>query len=1078
MTRCPRCRSENRPGRRFCAACGAALEAACPACSAANEPGAAFCGECGAALAAEVPKPAGELRQVTVLFADLSGFTRLSARFDAEEMHALLGRFFETVDGIVERFGGTVDKHVGDSVMALFGAPVAHGNDAERAVRAALAMQAAVSRLADPEGAPLRLHAGIAGGQVLASGAGSSRHSAYTVIGESVNLAARLQERAGDGETLVADAVHRAVASLVAAEPAGELALDGFDRPVRAWRLTALAAETAPRAETPFVGRRGTLRQFAGLLEACQETGRGQAVLLRGEAGIGKTRLLGEFKGLAAARGFACHTGLVLDFGAGTGEDAIGALLRSLLGLAAGAEAAARETAIEAAIADGLVAAEARVFLNDMLDLPQPPALRALYDAMDAAARGRGKRALLAALVERAAGRRPLLLAIEDIHWADADALDHLAALTAAVRHCPAILIMTSRVEGDPLDGSWRARVRESPLVTVDLGPLRPEEAQALAEALLDGSGGLAARIADRAEGNPLFLEQLLRNIEDSDAEGVPASIQSLVLARMDRLPPPDRRLLQAASVVGQRFALDLVRHLLEEPAADCRALVERHLVRPEPDGWLFAHALIRESVYASLLKARRRALHRRAADWFAGRDPLLRARHLERAEDEAAPAAYREAALAEAAAYRPDRARELVEAGLVLARHGRDRVALLLLQGELLHDSGAAADSIEAHRGALALAEDDLERCRAWLGIAAGLRIIDRIGEALEAVGRAEALVGEGHPLERARLHHLRGNLYFPLGRIEECLGEHARSLAFARAAGSAEAEARALGGLGDAEYARGRMRTALGHFRDCVALARRLGLGRIEVANVNMIGAARLFIGDLQGMLAAAQEAAAAATRVGHQRAEMIALHGVCFAALEGGELALAFDKAEAATAIARRLGAGRFEAEGLALAAAARRLAGERAEALRLAREAVAVGRAGGMAYFGPALLIELAQATDDPAERAAALAEGDALLAAGTVAHNVFFFLRGAIDLALETGDYEAAERRAAALESFTRPEPLPWADYLVRRARALAAFGRGRRDADLAAELRQLAELARAGGYRTSAAALDATLAGF
>ena len=294
------------------------------------------------------------------------------------------------------------------------------------------------------------------------------------------------------------------------------------------------------------------------------------------------------------------------------------------------------------------MAAQRRVYLDDLLDLPQPVELRALYDAMDSAARVRGTRETVAELVAAASAARPRMLVIEDIHWADGATLDHLATLAETAAKHPALLVMTSRVEGDPLDDTWRSRTGRWPLMTIDLGPLRPQEAEMLAGAYFSAHAALARRCVERAAGNPLFLEQLLRHAEESAESGVPGSVQSLVQARMDRLDPPDKLALQAASVLGQRFDLDMLGALLEHPGYDAGGLVRHRLVRPHGGGaLLFAHALIRDGVYDSLLRSRRRELHRRAAALFAERDPVLHAEHLDRAEDPRAPRAYLEAARA-----------------------------------------------------------------------------------------------------------------------------------------------------------------------------------------------------------------------------------------------------------------------------------------------------------------------------------------------------------------------------------------------------------------------------------------------
>jgi len=252
--------------------------------------------------------PEGERRQVAVLFADLADYTRLTDELDAEEVHALLARFFGLVDGIVEGYGGSIDKHIGDCVMALFGAPIAHGNDPERAVRAALDIQRRMPGLADELGRPIGAHIGVASGQVVASRTGSASRQEYTVTGDSVNLASRLTDRAASGETLISDAVHRALGDRLECAAVGELAVKGLTKPVRAWQLLGLR-ESARLGRQPFVGRHSELQHFEAALGTCCGSGRGQAVYFRGEAGIGKTRLVEEFQRLAAEQGFACHSG-------------------------------------------------------------------------------------------------------------------------------------------------------------------------------------------------------------------------------------------------------------------------------------------------------------------------------------------------------------------------------------------------------------------------------------------------------------------------------------------------------------------------------------------------------------------------------------------------------------------------------------------------------------------------------------------------------------------------------------------------------------------------------------------------
>ncbi len=1091
---CQACGTDNSSDRRFCAGCGAPLAVTCTDCGFQNQPAAKFCGGCGQPLSAAPAPPApptppapaaapeppaaatGERRQVTILFADIAGFTELSSALDAEELHALVSRFFAVADGAIENYGGTVDKHMGDAVMALFGAPVAHGDDPLRAVRAAFDIHGAMEALSAELGRELRVHVGIASGEVVAGGLGSAQRQEYTVLGDSVNLASRLDGLAEAGQTLIAEAVQRAVLHDVDCETLGEVAVKGLDKPVRVWRARGLADAAAAGARGRLVGRKSELRQFAGVLEACREAGAGQAVVLRGEAGIGKTRLVEEYAALALAQGFSAHKSLVLDFGVGKGQDAIRSLVRSLLGLPGGGAKAARAKAAEEATAAGWLDPDRRVFLNDLLDLAQPIELRGLYDAMDNDTRNRGKQDVVAALIEGASGRGPLILIIEDAHWADALTLSHLARMTVAVRDCAAVLVTTTRIEGDPLDSAWRVETAGAPLLTIDLAPLREAEAIELAGGLLEINEQVARDCIARAEGNPLFLEQLLRNAEESSGEAVPASIQSLVLARMDRLSGPDKAALQAASAIGQRFSLDALRHLIEDPDYDCGGLVSHHLVRPEVGAYLFAHALIRDGAYAALLNTRKRELHGRAAQWYADDDPVLHAEHLDRAEDPAAPMAYLDAAKALAGAYRYLRALALIERGLEVAVEAGDKFALTCLNGEMLHDLGSITESRAAFSEAAELAQDDSQRCRAWIGLAGCLRITDEYDAAYAALEKAEAVAADrGMALELARIHYNRGNLHFPLGKIDDCREAHEISLNFARQSNSPEAEARALSGVADAEYVRGRMITSHDYFRRCIELCREHGFGRIEVANISMLGFTRYFFDTIQSGLEYGLAAVEAARKVGHQRAEMLGQVMCVYALTELGELERAKAHTKEAQTLALRLGALRFEAQNLGWLARIATAEGRRAEAIELLEQALRISRDTGMAFTGPRLLSALALVTEDPERRQGFLAEGEEGLRSGAVSHNHFWYYRDAIQVSLDIGDWESVERYAAAMETYTRPEPLPWCDLFMARGRALAAFGQGRHDGAVLSELRRLREAAERSGILTAIPDLDAAL---
>ena len=714
------------------------------------------------------------------------------------------------------------------------------------------------------------------------------------------------------------------------------------------------------------------------------------------------------------------------------------------------------------------------VFLNDFLDLPQPTEAQRALRAMDNTARSRGRQALLDALVRAQSAQQPRLIVVEDIHWADAVVLDHLARLAAAIRAFPVILVPSTRPENDPIGAGWRAAAGGTPLTTIDLGPLSDAEAALLASHYGAHDLGFVQACVARAEGNPLFLDQLLRVGEERGV--LPGSVQSLVLARLDRLDPADRQAAQAAAVLGQRFSLCALRELVADPQYACAALAEQALVRPEGDAWLFGHALIHEAVYASVLKSKRQALHRLAAAWYAADDPRLAAEHLDAAGDPAAAAAYLRAAHAEAGQYRYERALGLAERGVALAEARALEHGLACLRGDILRELGRTADSVDAFRRCVELADGARERCHAFIGVAAGLRVLDRYGEALAALAEAEAAAVAVDDAEAlAEIHYLRGNIHFPRGDVEACRRAHEQALDCARRAGSALAEARALGGLGDAFYQEGRMRSAREHFERCVALAREHGFVRIELANLPMLAVLDIFLADPEGVTKHCRAALDLAGRIGDLRAEMLARDILSAFQHMRGAWALSRVEAERSLELARRLGAQRFETEALAQLGLAAHGLGESAEAAELLDAAWALTRVTGPKYIGPTVLGFIAQTTDDPHRRRWALAEGEALLAAGCVSHAHLYFYDAAITSALAAREWDTALRYAEAMNDYTRQEPFPWADFMSACGRLLARVGRAERSDALYAELRALRATALEAQWTVKLQQLDAAL---
>src|SRR3984893_7505099 len=1074
--RCLRCDAENRPGRRFCAACGAVLPRACSACGFLNDADERFCGGCGAAIEAQPaaasapgagwamePQDVGERRQVSILFADLSGYTSLAARRDPEETHRILGRFFEAVDHAVTRYGGSIERHIGDNVMGVFGAPVAHGDDPYRAVEAAREIHRVVGEVSADIGIALAVHIGIAAGTVMASSTGSSLKAAYRVVCGPVNLAARLQARAQAGETLISDSIKQAVEQLVELESMGEVTLKGLDAPARVWRVIGARSGPATAAAVPLVGRRGEIAMLKSMLDGVAQSRHGAVVYIRGEAGIGKTRLTQVFAEEARARGFSCHVALILDFGAGQGRDALRALIASVLGVPAAAPEAERRAAAANAIACAAAAPDDLVFLNDLLDLPQPPEQRTLYDAMDNAARDRGKRRVAATLLGSMSARGPMLLIVEDLHWAAPNTLDNLATVADAASTCPLILAMTSRVEGDPLDEAWRGRARAG-VTSLDLGPLRPEEASEFAQRLRIANDARLQRCIDRSEGNPLFLEQLLRHGEEG-AEEVPASVQSLVLARMDRLDPRDKAALQAASIAGQRFSLDLVRALIGKHNLHPSALLRHQMIRPDGAELLFAHALVRDGVYSSITHERRRVLHRAAADWYADRDLTLHAEHLERANDAGAAQAYGAAARAQALDYHYDRALALAQRGRALATEQTDQFALDILQGDYLREAGRAQDSLAAFELAISEAASGRDQCAASIGIAAANRLLSRTEPALSALAAAQQRAeAESLVLEQSRIHYYRGNIFFAQGNADACLREHQAALAAAERVDSPQWRARALSGVGDAHYSACRMRTALQAFQDCVSLCDAHGYGRVALPNRIMIGHCLVYLQRAPEAVTAIETARRIALQAENPHTAMFATQSLGVVLINSGQPDEALKYLPDALGQSRTLGARRFESNVLTQLAECSLSQGRRADALALAQDSLTISRELGMGFNGPYALALLARATDDSSLRAAALAEGEAVLRTGSVGHNRIWYYRVAGDAHVEAGNWVAAQQCADAIHAATSAEPLALVEFIAARITALAAAGRGERGLGLRAEIERLIGQGTANGH--------------
>jgi class 3 adenylate cyclase/tetratricopeptide (TPR) repeat protein len=635
---CQTCGTENPVAARFCMGCGAQLERHCPSCGAAAPPKARFCMECGHALAEPAPAagppavrpaaaPPEERRQVTVLFADLSGYTAVSERMDPERVKALVDSALRRLAQEVERYGGSVDKFIGDNVMALFGAPVAHEDDAERAVRAGLGMQDAMSEINDglreTHGVALELRVGVNTGEVVAGAVGDG----YTVVGDTVNVAARLQSAARRGSVTVGERTMRASSKAIAYTRLEPLTLKGKEEPVRAWEATAVASsEPARHTRSPLVGRTHELGLLESLAERVERERRPHLVTILGEAGVGKSRLLTEFE--QRADGPAFRTGRCPAYGSAVVYWALGEVLRDEfeIGDTDSAEVAWRKLAagVESRLGEAGEAARHAATIARLLGIvaPDTPALatdddpQRLRESFFAAVR---------AVVEAIAEQRPLVVAFEDIHWADDGMLDLIEHLAQWVR-APLLILCLTRDELLERRPGWGSGRRNA--TSLGLEPLTDEETVELVERLLPGadSDAAVALVAERSEGNPLFAEEMVQRLAEGGEDGeLPDTVQGVLAARLDSLPAFERRLVQLAAVNGRTFWPGSLMSLAQEEGADLaealRSLQDKELVVPSRSGdsrggiggereFAFKHVLIRDVAYGMLPKAVRARRH------------------------------------------------------------------------------------------------------------------------------------------------------------------------------------------------------------------------------------------------------------------------------------------------------------------------------------------------------------------------------------------------------------------------------------------------------------------------------------
>ncbi|MGH2740956.1 MAG: adenylate/guanylate cyclase domain-containing protein, partial [Thermoleophilaceae bacterium] len=829
----------------------------CPGCGAPAPPEARFCMSCGEQLdqspaappaARVLERPPEERRQVTVLFADLSGYTAVAERMDPEAVKALIDRALMRLGQEVERYGGTVDKYIGDNVMAIFGAPVAHEDDAERAVRAGLGMQAAMDDVNEglPAGVHFDLRVGVNTGEVLAGAVGES----YTVTGDTVNVAARLQSAARPGSVTVGERTMRATRGAVRYDGLEALELKGKSEPVPAWEAVAVTAEhavrrTAPARESRLVGRENELTTLEAIYERVERDCIPHLVTLIGEAGVGKSRVLRELERRLCGRpdAPAFHTGRCLPYGAGIVYWALGEVIRAGCGIV---DSDSAEVAWSKLLdhtrklfgaehpALGEEGERRTALLGRLIGLEVPPELVPESDDPE-----RMRDAFFSALrsgIEAWAREKPLVFAFEDIHWADdgmLDAIEHLAQWVRA----PLLIVCLARDELLDRRPGWGGGRRSATQLILD--PLGAAETESLVAALLPDSDALVPAVVERSGGNPLFAEEMSRRIAEEGglhAAELPDTVQGVLAARLDALEPFERRLVQQAAVVGRTFWEGSLAPLAHSEGRDLgRALTslqEKDILAPGAEGRLagerelaFKHVLIRDVAYGMLPKAVRARKHfevgsfieDRAGDRIDEVGPLL-AEHYGRA-----------AALGREGGLPPD---EL---------HGMQRRAMLFLE-----QAGDASARLFSNR------------------------------ESAAHYRHARKICPRDASSDSARIGEKLGDVSLRLGRVDEAIGVWLECLEWHRGQEDLERVADLHRKIGAALSHKGERKAAIEHYQKGINLLKD-GPPRIELVRLYE-EAAWLYLHTGDNMLAiyASEKALRLAERLGETRAASRA-HGI---------------------------------------------------------------------------------------------------------------------------------------------------------------------------------------------------------
>ena len=654
--KCPRCDFENSISAKSCRECGADLTTVCVDCGHKVRRAAKFCDECGARLVLSqadndddvrselrssitqlsnrirpnVIKMKGERKNVTVMFTDISGFTQMSEKLDPEEVINIINSCFKKLTEIIYRYEGTVDKYMGDCIIALFGAPLAHEDDPERAVKTAIEIIEALDELNRSLPFPIQMHVGLNTGLVIAGSIGSDLRKQYTVIGDTVNTASRIQSAAQPGQILVGESVYRLTKDVFDFSEVGEITVKGKKKPIRVYIPLSIRPQQTrfgkakARGLTPYVGRENELTSLKSLFTK-SVMGDGQAVGIFGEAGVGKSRLLYEFiqhldSDVLYLEGHCMPHGRISPY------QPFIEVVHQYLGLSVQVSDEERRAIIQRL--DDL-----KGYVSCFEDLFSLPFSDPEYSQLSPPMRRKKIFAGLITLFQHAAAAQPLVLALDDLQWLDETSREFLTSLLDEIGSSRILLVLISRPEFEP---PWQKHLSYTSL---PLSLLHKTEGHRLIQALFDApiSSELQKFILNRTEGNPFFVEELARALKETQAIrlngsyslevsaeklNVPETVQGVLAARMDRLDGEAKNTLQIASVIGCELEIPVLEKVSELKGIRLREQLDiltgtgfMLFQTQKETGYTFKHALTRDVAYETLLKSSRRKLHGEVAD-------------------------------------------------------------------------------------------------------------------------------------------------------------------------------------------------------------------------------------------------------------------------------------------------------------------------------------------------------------------------------------------------------------------------------------------------------------------------------